>query len=59
MKPKNNHPEYRQFKKKFLAYERLTLLERSLYSGGALGLMQACDAYISPLRAEGFARTIK
>lgn len=59
MNPKNENPEYRQFKKKCLADGRVTLLKRTLDRGEVLGLMQACDAYISPHRAEGFGRTIK
>jgi glycosyltransferase involved in cell wall biosynthesis len=57
--PKNDNPEYRHFKKKCLADGRVTLLERTLDRGEVLGLMQACYAYISPHRAEGFGRTIK
>lgn len=58
MNPKKESIAYQKFKKACLADPRVILIENTMDRGEVLGLMQACDAYVSLHRAEGFGRTI-
>ena len=58
MNPKHESHEYQKFKKACLADSRVILIENTMDRGEVLGLMNACDAYVSLHRAEGFGRTI-
>ena len=46
------------FEKKCKADKRIVIINQTLNREEVLGLIQACDAYVSPHRAEGFGRTL-
>lgn len=54
--PKN--PKWKAFQRLCKKDERIVLLEKTLDREKVLGLINACDAYISLHRAEGFGRTL-
>ena len=58
MNVKGLNPEWQQLLAKFKADPRVHLLSQTLDRPEALGLIQACDAYVSLHRAEGFGRTL-
>lgn len=51
------NPKWKAFQKLCQKDERIVLLEKTLDREKVLGLINACDAYISLHRAEGFGRT--
>ena len=54
--PKN--PVWRRFVRECAKDARITLLDKTMDRGEMLGLIQACDAYVSLHRSEGFGRTL-
>jgi glycosyltransferase involved in cell wall biosynthesis len=52
------NPIWRRFVRECAKDVRITLLDKTLDRGHVLGLVKACDAYISLHRAEGFGRTL-
>ncbi len=53
-----DNPKWRNFKKLCQQDERITLIEKTLDREIVLGLVNACDAYLSLHRSEGFGRTL-
>lgn len=53
-----NNPEWQAFIKECIADERIHVLTETMDRPDVLGLIDACDAYVSLHRAEGFGRTI-
>ena len=51
-------PAWIAFEKRCKADKRITIINQTLNREEVLGLIQACDAYVSPHRAEGFGRTL-
>ena len=54
--PKN--PVWRRFVRECAMDKRIALLNKTMERGEVLGLIQACDAYLSLHRSEGFGRTL-
>jgi glycosyltransferase involved in cell wall biosynthesis len=58
MNSKPDNPQWLSFMEKIKSDKRIHLISKTLERSEVLGLIQACDAYISPHRAEGFGRTL-
>ena len=58
MNTKLKDPQWLAFEKLCAADKRIQIMNKTLDREEVLGLIQVCDAYISPHRAEGFGRTI-
>ena len=61
LKIMNSNPEdeaWKQFKKRVEGDKRIYMIEETLDRPEILGLIKACDVYVSPHRAEGFGRTL-
>ncbi|MDH4393594.1 MAG: glycosyltransferase [Aquabacterium sp.] len=58
MNSRPDDPAWTAFQAACAADPRITLIDRTLDRPQVLGLVQACDAYISLHRAEGFGRTL-
>lgn len=58
MNAKPNNPEWLAFLKECQADRRIQLITETLDRPEVLGLINACDAYVSLHRAEGFGRTL-
>jgi len=58
MNTKKNDPAWLEFEKLIADDDRIHIVNRTLDREEVLGLIQACDAYLSPHRAEGFGRTL-
>jgi glycosyltransferase involved in cell wall biosynthesis len=54
----HDSPKWSQIRVACAADARIGVLDRNLDKGTLLGLMNACDAYVSLHRAEGFGRTL-
>jgi glycosyltransferase involved in cell wall biosynthesis len=58
MNTKPNNPEWQAFLKECQTDKRIQLITETLDRSEVLGLTNACDAYVSLHRAEGFGRTL-
>ena len=58
MNSRPDDPAWAAFQAACAADPRITLIDRTLDRPQVLGLVQACDAYVSLHRAEGFGRTL-
>nr|WP_315226308.1 glycosyltransferase [uncultured Limnohabitans sp.] len=58
MNTKPNNPEWQAFLKECQTDKRIQLITETLDRPAVLGLINACDAYVSLHRAEGFGRTL-
>lgn len=58
MNTKPDNPQWLAFTEKIKLDKRIHLLSKTLERSQVLGLIQTCDAYVSPHRAEGFGRTL-
>jgi glycosyltransferase involved in cell wall biosynthesis len=58
MNTKPNNPEWQAFLKECQTDKRIQLITETLNRPEVLGLIYACDAYVSLHRAEGFGRTL-
>jgi glycosyltransferase involved in cell wall biosynthesis len=58
MNIKPNNPEWLAFVKECQTDKRIQLIAETLDRPEVLGLIKACDAYVSLHRAEGFGRTL-
>jgi glycosyltransferase involved in cell wall biosynthesis len=61
VKTMNSNPQNREWKKfirECAKDPRIILIDKTLARGEVLGLIDICDAYVSPHRAEGFGRTL-
>jgi glycosyltransferase involved in cell wall biosynthesis len=58
MNGRDGHPVWEAFKQRCAEDPRIVLLDKTLDRDQVLGLIQACDAYVSLHRAEGFGRTL-
>ncbi len=58
MNTKPNNPEWQAFLKECQTDKRIQLITETLDRPEVLGLINACDAYVSLHRAEGFGRTL-
>jgi glycosyltransferase involved in cell wall biosynthesis len=58
MNTKPNNPEWQAFLKECQTDKRIHLITETLERPEVLGLINACDAYVSLHRAEGFGRTL-
>jgi glycosyltransferase involved in cell wall biosynthesis len=58
MNTKPNNPEWQAFIKECITDKRIQLIIETLDRPEVLGLINACDAYLSLHRAEGFGRTL-
>ncbi|NQW94794.1 MAG: glycosyltransferase family 4 protein [Polaromonas sp.] len=58
MNTKQNNPEWQAFLKECQTDKRIQLITETLDRPEVLGLINACDAYVSLHRAEGFGRTL-
>jgi glycosyltransferase involved in cell wall biosynthesis len=58
MNTKPNSPEWQAFLKECQTDKRIQLITETLDRPEVLGLINACDAYVSLHRAEGFGRTL-
>ena len=58
MNTKPNNPDWLEFEKLIAGDDRITVINKTLDREEILGLIQVCDAYVSPHRAEGFGRTL-
>jgi glycosyltransferase involved in cell wall biosynthesis len=58
MNGREGHPVWDDFKARCAHDDRIVLLDRTLDRGQVLGLIDACDVYVSLHRAEGFGRTL-
>ncbi len=58
MNTKPNNPEWQAFIKECQTDKRIQLITETLDRPEVLGLINACDAYVSLHRAEGFGRTL-
>lgn len=54
--PKN--PEWKRFIRECSKDSRIVVLDQTMERGEVLGLIQACDAYVSLHRSEGLGRTL-
>ena len=51
-------PKWNEFIQECAKDARITIIDKTLERGEVLGLIEACDAYISLHRSEGFGRTL-
>lgn len=58
MNARADDPRWRALAAAAAADPRIIVMAETLDRGEALGLFAACDAYVSPHRAEGFGRTL-
>ena len=58
MNSKPDDPAWRDFEKLIASDARIHLISQTLARPEVLGLIESCDAYVSPHRAEGFGRTL-
>jgi len=58
MNTKPNNPEWQAFLKECQTDKRILLITKTLDRHEVLGLINACNAYLSLHRAEGFGRTL-
>ncbi len=58
MNSKPDNPQWLAFVEKIKLDKRIHLISTTLERSEVLGLIQACDVYVSPHRAEGFGRTL-
>jgi glycosyltransferase involved in cell wall biosynthesis len=58
MNAKPKDPIWLSFCKQIAKDSRIILVDRTLDRPEVLGLIKACDVYVSPHRAEGFGRTL-
>jgi hypothetical protein len=58
MNTKPNDPAWLAFEKTIASDARIHLISKTLARPEVLGLIESCDAYVSPHRAEGFGRTL-
>jgi len=58
MNTKLKDPKWLAFEKICVEDERIQIINQTLDREEILGLIQTCDAYVSPHRAEGFGRTL-
>ncbi len=58
MNGRDGHPVWEEFKGRCAEDSRIVLLDRTLDRGQVLGLIDACDVYVSLHRSEGFGRTL-
>jgi glycosyltransferase involved in cell wall biosynthesis len=61
LKTMNSNPRnavWKRFVRECKADPRIVLIDKTLDRGEVLGLIQACDAYLSLHRSEGFGRTL-
>ena len=58
MNTKPNNPDWLEFERLMAGDARITVINKTLDREEILGLIQVCDAYVSPHRAEGFGRTL-
>jgi glycosyltransferase involved in cell wall biosynthesis len=58
MNTKASNPEWQAFLKECQSDPRIQLMTQTLDRPAVLGLINACDAYLSLHRAEGFGRTL-
>jgi glycosyltransferase involved in cell wall biosynthesis len=58
MNTKPNNPEWQAFLKECQTDKRIQLITETLDRPEVLGLINACDAYVSLHRSEGFGRTL-
>lgn len=58
MNGRDGHPVWEAFKQRCAEDPRIVLMDKTLDRDQVLGLIQACDAYVSLHRAEGFGRTL-
>lgn len=58
MNSRPDNPEWKRFVRECAKDRRITLLDTTLARGEVLGLILACDAYLSLHRSEGFGRTL-
>ena len=58
MHAKSDDPHWLEFERLCQTDPRIHLINRVMDRPEILGLIQACDAYVSPHRAEGFGRTL-
>lgn len=58
MNSQPNNPNWKQFLREVKRDSRIILFDQTLDRGDVLGLMNACDAYVSLHRSEGFGRTL-
>ena len=52
------NPAWQKFEKSCKADKRIHLIHQTMDRGEVLALINVCDAYVSPHRAEGFGRTL-
>ena len=58
MNAKADDPAWQKFEKSCKADKRIHLIHQTMDRGEVLALINVCDAYVSPHRAEGFGRTL-
>ena len=58
MNAKPSDPAWQKFEKSCKSDKRIYLIDQTMDRGEVLALMNVCDAYVSPHRAEGFGRTL-
>ncbi len=58
MNSQPDHPIWKRFVRACATDVRIVLLDKTLDRGEVLGLIKACDAYVSLHRSEGFGRTL-
>jgi len=58
MNTKPQDPAWLAFEKTIASDARIHLISKTLARPEVLGLIESCDAYVSPHRAEGFGRTL-
>ncbi|WP_156901998.1 glycosyltransferase [Azohydromonas australica] len=58
MNSRGSNPAWDEFTQRCAADPRIVLLQRTLDREVVLGLVNACDAYVSLHRSEGFGRTL-
>jgi glycosyltransferase involved in cell wall biosynthesis len=58
MNAKPSDPAWQKFEKSCKSDKRIHLIDQTMDRGEVLALINVCDAYVSPHRAEGFGRTL-
>jgi len=58
MNAKPADPAWQKFEKNCKSDKRIHLIDQTMDRGEVLALINVCDAYVSPHRAEGFGRTL-
>ncbi len=58
MNAKADDPAWQKFEKSCKSDKRIHLIHQTMDRGEVLALINVCDAYVSPHRAEGFGRTL-